>query len=101
MSQTDQDAVPQMISSRFELFLAATHGDVLEHVRRRGDVHWVATTQDGWEFGVSFPDYEAARWFFASLKDYPAKVNVRWMVKGQPSTIEHHGHQDRFICPTR
>ena len=51
-----------------------------------GDIQWVAATQDGWEFGLIVPDFEAIRGFFEYLLDQPIDFNIRWIVKDQNSS---------------
>ena len=90
MPASERGELSRVISSRFELILSVQRDDVLEQVRMSGDIQWVAATQDGWEFGVIFPDFEAIRGFFENLLDQPIDFNIRWMVKDQNPFIESH-----------
>lgn len=72
-----------MISSCFELILSVQQDDVLQQVKKSGDIQRVTATQEGWEFGVVFPDFETASEFFRYLLEQIVDFDVRWMVKDQ------------------
>ena len=92
MPASERGELSRVISSRFELILSVQRDDVLEQVRMSGDIQWVAVTQDGWEVGVIFPDFEATRGFFEYLLDQPIDFNICWMVKDQNPFIEPHNY---------
>lgn len=79
-----------MISSCFELIQSVQQDDVLNQMKTRGDIEWVATTQDGWEFGVIFPDFESIRGLFEYLLDQHVEFDVHWIVKDHNPFPELH-----------
>lgn len=82
-----------MISSCFELNPSVQQDDILHHLKMSGDIRLAVVTQNGWEFGVVFPDYITVREFFKYLLDQSIDFNVRWMVKDQNPFNE----SDRYL----
>ena len=79
-----------MITSSFKLIPPIQTSDTFQKVKESGSIQRLESIQNGWEFGVVFPDFEAARGFFGFLFDRNIDLDIHWMVKDRNPYNEPH-----------
>ncbi len=72
-----------MITSSFTLKTPIQLGDLLQKMEEFGSIQRDSVIQNDYEFGVEFPDFEAAREFFGFVFERNVNFEIYWMVKGQ------------------